>query len=524
MAIALVLLVGAAATALAVRRSSQTIAAFGILGGLLAPAFAGADYDGATVALLLAATVPAAAVLVAQRWDAIALGAFAVTAPQLGLWLVGTPATAPTLLALSAFGALWIAQAVGFELRTSAPTLRPISAFLLTLDALVVAGAGAAVLLSHHDSTATNLWLFGLAAAHLAVGLATQRLPRVSQELGLLALSLGVVLADVALASTLDGAALPVAYAAGAIVFAGFSRTLPGRQADHLFVRAGLGGHVLLAASHALIVDASPAGAIDTSAAALALSAVAAASFTAARVGSVPRVMRAALDVTALAAIGWLAALTLDPLPLALAWAAQAAALAQVWRRSRDAVAHAAAWTHLALAAAVALVWIAPPAALADGLDDPLAAALALGALSLAMVRAGRVRLALPAALFPASVTDLPIAYAAAAVTALYAASTLVVTALGPHAGQVALSGLWAVLGVAALVGGLLAKRTAPRRAGLALLVLSMSKVFLVDLATLDSAARAGSFLAVGTLLLGAAAAWHRFAPRPREEPVPADA
>jgi uncharacterized membrane protein len=518
--IALVLGVGAAATALAVRRSSRTIAAFGILGGLLAPAFAGAAYDGATIALLLAATGPAAAILIAKRWDAIAIGAFAVTAPQLGLWLLDGPGTLPTLLALSAFGALFAAQAVGFELRTASRALRPASAFLLVLDALVLAGAGAAVLLGHHDATAAHLWLFGLAAAHLAVGMAADRLPRVSRELGLLALSLGVVLADVALAATLSGVVLPVAYAAGALAFVGLSRTLPARQADHLFVRAGLGGHVLLAAAHALIVDApatafGPGASLNAAGAALALGAVAAASFAAARAAVLPHQARAALDVTALAAIAWLGALTLDPVALAVAWTVEAAALAQVWRRGPDAVAAGAAWAHLVAAATVTLVLVAPPTALADGLDDPLGALLTLGALMVALGRAGQLRLPVPGVELPAGC-----ALAAAATVALYLASTLVVTPLAPHVGQTALSALWAAAGVATLVTGLAATRRPLRRAGLGLLVMTIGKVFLVDLATLDSAARAGSFLALGVLLLGAAAAWHRFAPRTAAEPA----
>jgi uncharacterized membrane protein len=107
---------------------------------------------------------------------------------------------------------------------------------------------------------------------------------------------------------------------------------------------------------------------------------------------------------------------------------------------------------------------------------------------------------------------------AAAATAALYLASTLVVTALAPHVGQTALSALWAAAGVATLVTGLAATRRPLRRAGLGLLVVAIGKVFLIDLATLDSAARAGSFLALGVLLLGAAAAWHRFAPRTSAE------
>jgi uncharacterized membrane protein len=502
-ALALVLAIGAAATAFALTRSSQVLASFGIVGGLLAPVLAGADHDGTTVALLLAATVPAAAVLIAKRWDRIAVAAFGVTAAQLGLWLAGgAPAAGTALLALGAFGVLWVVQAVGFELRTASGTLRPVSAGLLVANALCLAGAGAAVLGAHHEPAALDAWLAGLAVAHLVVGVAAHRLRRVSAELGVLALTLGVVLGDVALATTLDGVALPLAYAAGALVFAAISRLKPARTAEQALVGAGLGGHVLLAAGNALALDPSASGAV-------ALGAVAAASFAAARVGALPRPFRGALDGVALAALAYLAARTLTPVPLVLAWTAEAVALAQVWRRSRDGVAAGAAWLHLLAATGVAIAVVAPPPALADGLPDALGAAVTLGAVAAAWFRNARVELT-------TEDLDLPntMNYALAAIVLLYLASTEVVTPLPFHTGQVALSALWALTGIATLLAGLTSRRIPLRRAGLLLLTVAIGKVFLFDLETLDSAARAGSFLALGTVLLAAAAAWHRYTPR----------
>jgi uncharacterized membrane protein len=521
--IACALAIGAGATVLAIRWRAEPVAALGILGGLLAPALAGAPYDGTTVALLLAAAVPAAAVCVAQRWDRIALGAFAVTAPQLAIWLLDRPPAGGAIAALAAFGAIAVAQAVGFELRTKAPDLRPVSAFLLTLDALALAAGGAFVLVDGGDPGLAHLWLIGLAAAHLAIGLGTDRMARVSRELGLLSLSLGVVLADVALAATLDGVALPVGYALGALAFAALARALPATKADHLFVRAGLGGHVLLAVAHALVIDAPVGGgAVDTGAAALALGAIAAASFTGARVDALPRVLRGALDATALAAVAWLAALTLGDVALACTWAAAGVALALVWRHTRDEVACAAAWIHLGGAAIVALATVAPPTALADGLRDVPGALLVLGALALALGRAAHARLPLPV-LLTHDDTDpdglgRAVLWGAAVLTVLLLASMLVVTPFAPHTGQVALSALWGATGVAALLAGLALDRAAIRRGALALLLATIGKVFLLDLATLDSAARAGSFLALGVLLLGAAFAWQRQRPQVRPQ------
>jgi uncharacterized membrane protein len=524
--VALALVIGAAATILAIRWRAQPVAVLGILGGLLAPALAGAPYDGATIVLLLAAAVPAAAVCIAQQWDRIALGAFAVTAPQLAIWLFDSPPVGGGIAALVAFGVIVVAQAVGFELRTKAPDLRPASAFLLTLNALALAGGGAAVLVNHGDAGLAHAWLAGLAVAHIAIGLSTDRMARVSRELGLLALSLGVVLADVALAATLSGVALPIVYAVGALAFAGLARALPATEADHLFVRAGLGGHVLLAVAHALTIDAPAAGlaggedAVDAAAAALVLGAITAASFVGARVDTLPRAMRVALDAVALAAVAWLAALTLDDVALASAWAAEGAALALVWRRSGDVVASVAAWLHLALAAIVALATVAPLSALADGLADPLGALIALGVLALALGRAAHAGLPVPQLGNDIEPVDLgcKVLWGAAVLTVLLLASMLVVTPFSVHAGQVALSALWGGTGVAALLAGLALDRSVIRRCALALLLLTIGKVFLIDLATLDSAARAGSFLALGVLLLGAAYAWQRQRPETRSD------
>src|SRR5262249_34696521 len=99
---------------------------------------------------------------------------------------------------------------------------------------------------------------------------------------------------------------------------------------------------------------------------------------------------------------------------------------------------------------------------------------------------------------------------------ALYLASCLVVDLAGASAGhstqtsQLALSGVWAGLGFAAIVAGLVRRRRALRLGGLAVLMLAVGKVFLVDLAHLESIWRVGSFLALGLLLLAGAFAYQR--------------
>jgi hypothetical protein len=78
----------------------------------------------------------------------------------------------------------------------------------------------------------------------------------------------------------------------------------------------------------------------------------------------------------------------------------------------------------------------------------------------------------------------------------------------GTAQGQVIVSSLWALSGLALIVSGLRRHRPTWRKAGLILLILSMAKITLYDLASLSSAGRMISFILVGLALLAAAFAY----------------
>ncbi len=253
------LAVGAVATVLALRWEARGIAGLGILGALLSPALVGALGSGSAVALLLAATAAATAVLIWQRWTWLGFAAFAIATPQwLAYLLADTPSPAVSIAVLAAFGVLTAAAAVGFEVRSSAAEIRIGAIVLLALNALVLALAGIAVL----DPAVADGWLVALALAHIGAGIATRR---VSAELGLIALTLGVVLADVAAARLLDGLPLLAGWAASGLVFAALTRGAKGL--DRGFAVAGLGSHLLFALVSAVALappetlGAGPAGA-----------------------------------------------------------------------------------------------------------------------------------------------------------------------------------------------------------------------------------------------------------------------
>jgi uncharacterized membrane protein len=483
-------LVGAVATALAIRWSAQPVAALGIGGALAAPLLVGAPYDIAPLAFAWIAAAAATAVVTWRRWGALVAAGPVVVLPQWVLFLAGArPVALGALGVLAAFGALGAAAAIGHDVRIRATALRFVPAFLLALNAIALGLAGWLSL--------GVPWLVGLAAAHAVPAMLAR--DRVSRELRLLALVIGVALADAAAALAFHGPLPALGWAAAGVAFAALTRRTRLLVVERDLATAGLGVHVAIALIRALASGAtsqSPdAGAL------VALAGVCAACMSASLLQAQVRPwVRVVLDACGLAVLAGLTAQTLDGPWLVLAWAGEGAALAGLSRRTGDGVAGFAGLGFLGLASLHATTLEAPPAALVHGADDLRAAAIALGAVGVATLRAAR-RSPVRAGLL-----------AGAAVTGLYLASIAIVTAL-PAAGQLALSGFWALTGVAMLLAGLCTRIRPLRLGALALLGLAIGKVFLFDLATLTAGYRVASFLVLGLLLLVAGFAHERLRP-----------
>jgi uncharacterized membrane protein len=491
------LAVGGTATALAVRWRAQVMGWIGLTGALLAPSVLGASFEGGGIPYLVVAYAATVAVLVWQRWTALGFAAFALGTPQWLFWLYwDEPGTAPTLALLVVFGALTTVAAIGFELRRRDEHVRKSAAALLVLNALVLAAAG-------WDLLDSDAWLVAIAAAHLAVGLAGNRIPRVSRELALIALGLGIVLGDVALAALTSGLPLALAWTAGAVGFGALLKRAAVRS-DRVFALAGLGGHLLSALTHAVVLGSGGSGDAGSL---LAIAAVATGAAISGRLAADydPRI-RVALDALALALVAYLSALALDGAALALAFAGEAAVLAGIARKEHDRVAAYGSIAFASLALSWTLIDLAAPGALYYGLDDATAGAAGLAASAGAALLAaraftGRVRAAL---------------LGTAAVVALYLLSVETVTLAGAGlTAQTLLSVLWAATGVGTLVAGLLLDRRDLRRAALVLLTITVTKVFFYDLASLTSLYRVGSLIGLGLLLLCGGFAWQRYRPLP---------
>jgi uncharacterized membrane protein len=215
----------------------------------------------------------------------------------------------------------------------------------------------------------------------------------------------------------------------------------------------------------------------------------------------------------ALLLYGIAAALVGVAIPVALggpavvaAWSAEALVLAWAGRRTdppeRGLI---ASLVFAGLALVHVLVFEVRPDSLAYGLDS---IPVALGSVALVLLALAGI-----AAAYREVVE--PLAWVGAGL-AVYVASGLVVDLAGAQyhdstqTSQLALSGFWGALGFAAILTGLVRRKRALRLGGLAVLALAVGKVFLVDLAHLESIWRVGSFLAIGLLLLAGAFAYQR--------------
>lgn len=267
-------LIGLAAVAIAVRWSSMLVGSVGILGALAAPILVGTASEGGSIAFVAVALAAGVGVLLWQRWEWLALGAFAVSAPQIIAWISSSGFIAfegeanpsqPVLLVLAVLVGFWIlyaAAAFGYELRSRGEERLPVSSWLLLLcSSVFVVGAGA-VVIGGGSSLALDAWIFGFAAVHLLLGGAAIRFG-VHREIGSLLIGGGIGLAAFGAASAFDGPTVVATWAAAAAALAYLSTRVDATPAPALSDARRLllaaCGFLALAITHVLVVEAPPA-------------------------------------------------------------------------------------------------------------------------------------------------------------------------------------------------------------------------------------------------------------------------
>jgi len=496
-------LVGAAATAIAVRWNSPVVAGIGIVGAVLAPVFTDAGTTMVALAFLAIALVAAVGVLLWRKWNWLAAAVFVTSAPQLIIWIDDSYSDdlALTLVVLALFWALYVFAAIGYELRVATEKLRLSSASLLLADAILVAGLGWLVLEDSGYGDGGTIWVICAAVVHIAVGAATLR-GRISREIALLALAIGIGLSAIGAALALDGPALVAAWSVEAVLLTWLSRRTGEERGYALAL-----GFLLAAAAHAFVFNARPDKLVEEpeGSAIVAVLLVAGAALITSRLfaGAWERVRGVPLAL-AVAGLAYLPPIALEGVSVVVAWVALAIAVTLL--RDRLVELAEAAPLYLGLAAAHTIAIEAPPIGLREGVDDLAAAALAIaltggGAAALLRLREWR----------PELHQALELMFAVAAV---YLPSIAIVDATATEGAdqtpQVLLSSFWGLTGLAALLYGLVRDDRRVRLGGLALLGIALVKVVLYDLSTLEEIYRVLSFIALGLLLLTGAFAYQR--------------
>lgn len=271
-------LIGVIGVAIAVRWSSMLVGSVGMLGALAAPMLVGTAGEGGSIAFVAVALAASVGVLLWQRWNWLALGAFAVSAPQLISWVYesgftvfegGADPSEPSLLVLAVlvgFWALYAAAAFGYELRARGEEKLPVSSWLLLLCSSVFAVGAGCIVIGSDSALALNSWIFGFAAVHLLLGGAAIRFG-VHREIGSLLTGGGIALGSIGLANAFDGPTLVAVWSAMAAALAymatrvdrGFALALS--DAQRLLL--GAFGFLALAIVHMLVVEAPPNALVD---------------------------------------------------------------------------------------------------------------------------------------------------------------------------------------------------------------------------------------------------------------------
>lgn len=225
-------LIGVIGVFLAVRWSSMLVGSVGMLGALAAPMLTGTTSDAGSIAFVAMALAASVGVLLWQRWNWLALGAFLVSAPQLIAWISesgyidffesSSDPSVPVLLVLAVLAGFWVlyaAAAFGYELRSRSEEKLPVSSWLLLLSSSVLVVGAGCIVLDTESSLALNAWIFGFAGAHLLLGEIARR-SGVHREIGSLLTGGGIGLASFGVANAFDGPTVVAAWSALAAAFA----------------------------------------------------------------------------------------------------------------------------------------------------------------------------------------------------------------------------------------------------------------------------------------------------------------
>jgi uncharacterized membrane protein len=267
------LVLGAAVAAIgfviAVRWRSPIVAAVGSLGALASPVMVGVAGSGLSIAFVAMALAATVGILVWQRWDWLALGAFVVSMPQLLAWVAsdGRDHLVLGIAVLAGFWLLYAGAALAYELRKRTEEELPAASWLLLLGSCIAfVGPGYWILHDAGHQSAAVVLLFAFAALQVVLGVLAIRL-RIHRELGALLVGLGIAISAFGLGAAFHGPALVVAWAAAAAALAAFGSRLDATpsaglsSAERMIIAAV--SFLVLAVGHTVLFEAPPKAIFD---------------------------------------------------------------------------------------------------------------------------------------------------------------------------------------------------------------------------------------------------------------------
>lgn len=522
------LVLALAAAAIAVRADAQVVAGYGIVAALAAPPLFGAAPDLLTIAFLATLLVGTTAIALLRSWSWLPAAAFFLAAPQLASWLLDGPSLVVGMAALAGFWTLNAVAAGGEEFRRRRRMLSPTSASIMLANAALVVWLGLALLDQAGVANGRGPFLLVVAAAHWLLGGYFLWRDGDTHPFGLLAAGTGVAALTMAVPIQLGARLVPIAWAAEAVALAWiYDRRAHGYSGAVALILATLTfAHIALDEYPFYDIGTPPAGAVPYvnaqggTLAFVLLALLAAAALVRARH------VRRGLAVAGAGLVAYTAPFELRPAVVVVLWSALALALVALARRDRPGEWLYARAAGLLMLLALLLVTgeVAPTERLAVRssfeINHPLlwsGATAALGAMAAMLAASALLYRGHPAARWLAVGAGALLVYLLSIGVVdefqRYVRDETSALVLGRQA-QVAVSILWAAIGGAAFVAGVVRWRATLRGFGLGLLALATIKVFFYDLAALDATYKVASFIGLGILLLISSFAYQRLRPR----------
>jgi hypothetical protein len=256
-------LVGAAAVLIAIRWRSQTIAALGLVGAILAVPVVALQIDAVSVAFAAGALAAAAAVAERQRWTATLVVGLMAAVPQVAALGFADGPRWPAVLVAAGFGLACLRSAVTWQSRHGGEPIAAAAAALLSASA--IAGVTLAVGRFAVGGVGLDPQALALAAAALAYLAAAFVLRRRGHRDAMSIVGgLGLALAAASIAE-LTGGVGRVAALGGAALLAAW---LAGPARERRLLVAGAAGAALsfgfaLVGALSLLVDTGGGSAVD---------------------------------------------------------------------------------------------------------------------------------------------------------------------------------------------------------------------------------------------------------------------